>query len=153
MPKPHAPRPNRRPARLALPLATAAAAAVLAACGKQDAIDPELSASLIQPVARLEIQAVTVAPGSRTGEQIYTSLCAACHDTGAAGAPKAGNADEWKPRLALGFNGLTASAIAGKGAMPPRGGGSDLTDTEVKRAVAYLANTAGAGYTEPPVEQ
>jgi len=37
--------------------------------------------------------------------------------------------------------------------MPPRGGGSDLTDTEVKRAVAYLANTAGANYTEPPVEQ
>ena len=35
----------------------------------------------------------------------------------------------------------------------PRGGGSDLTDTEVSRAVAYLANLAGAGYTEPPVEQ
>ena len=54
---------------------------------------------------------------------------------------------------ALGQDALTASAIAGKGAMPPRGGGADLTDTEVKRAVAYLVNLAGAKFTEPPVEQ
>ena len=66
---------------------------------------------------------------------------------------KTGDAAAWGPRLALGFEGLTASVIAGKGAMPPRGGGSDLTDTEVARAVAHLANLAGAGYTEPPVEQ
>jgi len=58
-----------------------------------------------------------------------------------------------RPAWRLGYDALTASAIAGKGAMPPRGGGSDLTDTEVARAVAYLANLAGAGYTEPPVEQ
>lgn len=141
-----------RPARLAMPAALAAAA-LLAGCGEQSKIDPELTATLIQPVARVEIQAVTIAPGSRTGEQIYKSICAACHDSGAVGAPKTGNAGEWGPRLAQGFTGLTASAIAGKGAMPPRGGGSDLTDTEVARAVAYLANLAGAGYTEPPVEQ
>ena len=96
---------------------------------------------------------MTITPGTRTGEQIYKSICAACHDSGAVGAPKTGDAAAWGPRLALGHDGLTASAIAGKGAMPPRGGGSDLTDTEVSRAVAYLANLAGAGYTEPPVEQ
>lgn len=141
-----------RPARLAMPLALAAAA-LLAGCGEQSKIDPELTATLIQPVARVEIQAVTIAPGSRTGEQIYKSICAACHDSGAVGAPKTGDAGAWGPRLAQGFEGLTASAIAGKGAMPPRGGGSDLTDTEVARAVAHLANLAGASYTEPPVEQ
>ena len=57
-----------RPARLAMPLALAAAA-LLAGCGEQSKIDPELTATLIQPVARVEIQAVTIAPGSRTGEQ------------------------------------------------------------------------------------
>ena len=93
-----------------------------------------------------------VAPGSRTGEQIYKAICGACHDAGTLGAPKAGDASAWAPRLALGHDGLTKSAIAGKNQMPARGGGSDLTDTEVARAVAYLANTAGAGFTEPPVE-
>ena len=36
--------------------------------------------------------------------------------------------------------------------MPARGGGADLTDTEVARAVAYLLNTAGGDVTEPPIE-
>jgi len=36
--------------------------------------------------------------------------------------------------------------------MPPRGGGTDLTDTEVERAVVYLLNTAGGDFTEPPTE-
>lgn len=141
-----------RPARLAMPVALVAAT-LLAGCGAQNKTDPELTASLIQPVARVVIEAVTIAPGSRTGEQIYKSICGACHDSGAVGAPKTGDAAAWGPRLALGHDGLTASAIAGKNAMPPRGGGSDLTDTEVARAVAYLANLAGAGYTEPPIEQ
>jgi cytochrome c5 len=145
------PRPLR-PSRLAMPVALVAAA-LLAGCGDSGKVDEELRATLIQPVARVEIQAVTITPGTRTGEQIYKSICAACHDAGAVGAPKTGDAAAWGPRLALGHDGLTASAIAGKNAMPPRGGGSDLTDTEVKRAVAYLANLAGAGYTEPPVEQ
>ena len=145
------PRPLR-PARLAMPVALVAAA-LLAGCGDSGKVDEELRATLIQPVARVEIQAVTITPGTRTGEQIYKSICAACHDAGAVGAPKTGDAAAWGPRLALGHDGLTASAIAGKNAMPPRGGGSDLTDTEVKRAVAYLTNLAGAGYTEPPVEQ
>ncbi|ENO86740.1 MULTISPECIES: c-type cytochrome [Thauera] len=145
------PRPLR-PARLAMPVALVAAA-LLAGCGDSGKVDEELRATLIQPVARVEIQAVTITPGTRTGEQIYKSICAACHDAGAVGAPKTGDAAAWGPRLALGHDGLTASAIAGKNAMPPRGGGSDLTDTEVKRAVAYLANLAGAGYTEPPVEK
>ena len=142
-----------RPARFAMPAVALVAAALLAGCGEQAKVDHELTASLIQPVARVEIQAVTVAPGSRTGEQIVKAICAGCHDSGAVGAPKTGDAAGWSDRLGLGFEGLTASAIAGKGAMPARGGGSDLTDTEVARAVAYLANTVGAGYTEPPVEQ
>jgi cytochrome c5 len=142
-----------RPARFAMPAVALVAAALLAGCSEQSKVDPELTATLIQPVARVEIQAVTIAPGSRTGEQIVKSICAGCHDSGAVGAPKTGDAGEWGPRLALGFEALTSSAIAGKGAMPPRGGGSDLTDTEVARAVAYLANLAGASYTEPPIEQ
>jgi cytochrome c5 len=142
-----------RSARFAMPAVALVAAALLTGCGKQNTVDPELTASLIQPVARVDIQAVKIAPGSRTGEQIVKSVCAGCHDSGAVGAPKTGDAGQWAPRLALGHEGLTKSAIAGKNAMPPRGGVADLTDTEVSRAVAYLANLAGAKFTEPPVEQ
>ena len=139
--------------RLAMPVVAMLAAAALAGCGKQGSVDPELTATLIQPVARLMVQTVKVTPGKRTGTEIYTALCASCHDAGLVGAPKTGDAAAWAPRLALGHDGLTASAIAGKNLMPPRGGGSDLTDTEVKRAVAHLANLAGAKFVEPPVEE
>ena len=84
------PRPLR-PARLAMPVALVAAA-LLAGCGDSGKVDEELRATLIQPVARVEIQAVTITPGTRTGEQIYKSICAACHDAGAVGAPKTGDA-------------------------------------------------------------
>jgi cytochrome c5 len=44
---------------------------------------------------------------------------------------------------------MVATAIKGKGAMPPRGGDASLTDAEVARAVAYMANQSGAKFKEP----
>lgn len=143
----------RKATRFALPALVATAVIALAGCGKQASIDPELTATLIQPVAQLEIKVTKVAPGSRTGEQIYKAVCGSCHDAGALGSPKTGDAAAWGPRLAQGFEGLVKSAINGKNSMPARGGAADLTDTEVKRAVAFLANKAGANFTEPPVAQ
>ena len=70
-------------------------------------------------------------------------------DSGAAGAPKAGDKGAWGPRLGAGLDGLAKSAAAGKGAMPPKGGAADLTDDELKRAVAFLANKAGASFKAP----
>jgi len=141
----------QRAFRLALP--AVALAAALAGCGKKPTVDPEVSAQLVQPVAKVEMKVVTVAPGSRTGEQIVTNVCAGCHGSGALNSPKIGDAGAWGPRIAQGFDTLVKSAIAGKNAMPPRGGGADLTDKEVARAVAYLGNKAGAKFTEPPVEK
>lgn len=149
-----APSTAQRPTRFAMPVVVMVAAALMAGCGKSPSpVDPEKTAELIQPVARVELKVVKVAPGSRTGEQIVKSVCGGCHDSGSLGSPKTGDAAAWAPRLALGLDGLTKSAIAGKNQMPPRGGVSDLTDTEVKRAVAYLANKAGAKFVEPPVAQ
>jgi len=145
-------RAARRPSRF-LPVIAILGAMQIAGCGKKPEVDPESTATLIQPVARLELKIATVAPGSRTGEQIYQSVCASCHGAGVLGAPKTGDAAAWGPRIAQGFDTLTQNAINGIRAMPPRGGGADLTDTEVQRAVAYLANTAGANFTEPPVAQ
>lgn len=84
----------------------------------------------------------------RTGEEVFKGQCAACHATGAAGAPKFGDAAAWAPRIATGFDALVHSALKGKGAMAPQGGG-DFNDTEIARGVAYMANAAGGNFTEP----
>ncbi|MFN3439556.1 MAG: c-type cytochrome [Acidovorax sp.] len=83
-----------------------------------------------------------------TGEAVYKGQCAACHTAGAAGAPKFADADAWSARIKTGFEALVASALKGKGAMAPQGGG-DFNDTEIARAVAYMANAAGAKFAEP----
>jgi cytochrome c5 len=145
--------PVRNYARIALYFGFVALATQMAGCGKKAAIDEELAAQQIQPVAHFVLQAApAVAPGNRSGEQIFKAVCSACHGTGAAGSPKAGDKAAWGPRLGVGLAGLVKSATAGKNAMPPKGGAADLTETELTRAVAFMANMAGAGFTEPPVE-
>lgn len=145
---------RRRRSRPLLSIIAILAAAQLAGCGKDaQQVDPETTASLIQPVARLELQVAKVEPGNRSGEEVYNNLCASCHEAGLLEAPKTGDAADWAPRIAQGFDTMTSNAINGIRAMPPRGGGSDLTDAEVARAVAYLANSAGANFTPPPVGQ
>ena len=84
----------------------------------------------------------------KSGEEVFKAQCTTCHSTGAAGAPKFGDASAWGPRIAKGFDALVQSALHGKGAMPAQGGG-DFDDVEVARGVAYMANAAGAKFAEP----
>ncbi|SEL59429.1 c-type cytochrome [Nitrosovibrio tenuis] len=71
---------------------------------------------------------------------IYTSSCAACHATGAAGAPKLGDKAAWAPRIKAGAESLYNSALKGKNAMPPKGGNASLSDTDVKALVDYMVS-------------
>jgi cytochrome c5 len=84
----------------------------------------------------------------RSGEDVFKAQCTACHAAGVAGAPKVGDAAAWGPRIAQGLDALVQSALRGKGAMPPQGGG-DFDDTEIARGAAYMANAAGAKFPEP----
>ncbi len=84
----------------------------------------------------------------KSGEEVYKAQCSACHATGAAGAPKFGDAGAWGPRIKTGFASLMNSALKGKGAMGAQGGG-DFSDIEVGRAAAFMANAAGAKFDEP----
>ncbi len=84
----------------------------------------------------------------KSGEEVYKAQCAACHATGAAGAPKFGDAGAWGPRIKQGLEALTNSALKGKGAMGAQGGG-DFNDIEISRAAAYMANNGGAKFEEP----
>ena len=80
----------------------------------------------------------TVAAGA--GEALYKQACTVCHAAGVAGAPKLGDKAAWSARLGLGVDGLTASVIKGKGAMPPKGG-SAASDAEIQAAVQYMLAT------------
>lgn len=84
----------------------------------------------------------------KSGEEVFKAQCAACHVPGAANAPKLGDAGAWANRIKTGFETLVTSALKGKGAMPAQAGG-DFEDTEIARAVAYLANSGGAKFAEP----
>jgi cytochrome c5 len=84
----------------------------------------------------------------KSGDAVYTAQCAACHAIGAAGSPKFGDAAAWAPRIKTGYNALLNSALKGKNAMAAQGGG-EHNDTEIGRAVVYMANAAGAKFADP----
>jgi len=90
-------------------------------------------------------------PAPLAGQAVYEALCYGCHRDGLGGAPKFGDAKAWQPRIAQGYDVLVGHAVKGfagkSGTMPPRGGGS-YSDEEVARAVAYMANHAGASFPQ-----
>lgn len=77
------------------------------------------------------------AAGPKSGEEVYKT-CAACHASGAAGAPKYRNADDWTGRLSAGLDTVYANAINGKGAMPAKGLCMSCSDDEIKAAVDHM---------------
>ncbi|MBC3916629.1 cytochrome c5 family protein [Undibacterium sp. CY18W] len=118
------------------------------------ALTPEAIAARISPVADqgFTFKDVNAPKTLQSGETVYKTICAACHDAGAAGSPKFGDAGAWGPRLAQGYDKLLANAIAGIRGMPAKGGNPDLDDVEVARAVVHMANAGGAKFKEPEVK-
>jgi len=106
---------------------------------------------LIAPVAKLNFKDASGPHEVQTGEQVYKAVCAACHATGAAGAPKFGDTAAWAPRIAKGYDALMTSVLKGKNAMPARGGSNpaDVSDYELGRAVVYITAAAGGKFPEP----
>ena len=86
--------------------------------------------------------AATAKADAGKGKAVYEATCKVCHAAGIAGAPKAGDKAAWAPRLKTGMDALYATALKGKGAMPPKGGNAALADADVKAAVDYLTGMA-----------
>jgi len=95
------------------------------------------------PAATTEAPAPAAAAGdAAAGKATYDSVCASCHATGVAGAPKFGDKDAWAPRIATGMDAMMNTVMNGKGAMPPRGACPNCSDDDLKNAVAYMTGAA-----------
>ena len=116
-----------------------------------DSLSDTAVAARIAPVAQVDIRDANAPRVYKTGEQVFKAVCTTCHTAGVAGAPKFGNAGDWAPRIAEGYDTLLHNALTGKGGMPARGGTSpdDYSDFEIARAVVYMANDGGAKFAEP----
>jgi cytochrome c5 len=89
----------------------------------------------------------------RSGKAVVEETCAGCHASGKNGAPKIGDEAAWKKRTAGGMTSLTKGALNGIRKMPPHGANMKLSDTEIKRAVAYMVNQSGGHWIEPTSKQ
>lgn len=76
------------------------------------------------------------------GKSVYAQVCAACHTTGVAGAPRLGDREAWAPRARLGPKALAVSVLKGKGGMPPKGGNASITDEDARAAMEYMLGQA-----------
>ncbi len=120
-----------------------------------DDMSPDAIAERIKPVGQVytakdlegiagagAAPAAAASSGPRDGETVFKGACFACHDTGAAGAPKRGDKAAWEPRIAQGIETLKKHAIGGftgkSGMMPPRGTCATCSDEEIENAIHYM---------------
>jgi cytochrome c5 len=115
----------------------------LAGCNRSDQAAPPTTAapSAVPPPSAPEPAVAAVNPAAAS---TYAKACALCHAAGVGGAPKPGDKADWAPRIAQGEATLFKHAIEGftgaKGAMPPKGGSTSLSDEDVKAAVTHMVN-------------
>lgn len=110
-------------------------AAAMVAAGPSPDVVAALAAANKAPAPAAVVATSGVVP------VLYTQVCQACHAAGVAGAPKFGDKTAWAPRIGAGVDVLTASAIKGKGAMPPKGGASAASDADIKAVVQYMVSS------------
>jgi cytochrome c5 len=133
------------------------AVAYMARAAGADWLDPDRDARLMADIRRetaariasLREHAAEPVDRGRTGPEVYAQVCTHCHETGVAGAPRRGDRDAWAELIGEGQHVVTAHGWVGVRAMPPRGGHAELSLQEFSRAVAHMANSAGAGWSDP----
>jgi cytochrome c5 len=99
----------------------------------EERIAPVAVVALADPSAQQVVEVAQQSP-----EQIYTSVCAACHDAGVLEAPKTGSKEDWEPRFAQGLDTLVDHAVNGINAMPAKGGNPNLSDDDIRKAIVYM---------------
>ena len=83
------------------------------------------------------------------GAHIYKEVCAACHSSGVANAPKIGDQNAWKKLISEGQIIITAHGYVGVRAMPLRGGKKELSVEQFSEALTYMVNKSGGYWISP----
>lgn len=103
-------------------------AVLLGACGPA-------AESLPEKIKRAE----AMMPADPALAEKYERSCRICHISPDSGAPLAGDAQAWEPRLAQSRDLVARHLRDGFKAMPPRGQCFDCTDEELERLTAFMA--------------
>lgn len=140
---------NIRFARILAAAAVLGLGLLIAAQASAKTISAEDWAERLKPAGELCLEGMdcggvveAVAAGPKSGSEVYNSVCMACHDTGAAGSPKRGDAAAWASRLEQGMATLYEHSLSGIRGMPAKGGNPKLSDDEVKLAVDYIVEAS-----------
>jgi cytochrome c5 len=72
-------------------------------------------------------------------QKIYDTTCKTCHGTPASGAPQAGDAKAWAPRLAQGKDTVLGHIISGYRKMPPMGLCMQCTEDDFVAVTEYMS--------------
>ncbi len=96
------------------------------------------------------VAGLAIPAAERSGKEVVMVQCIKCHGEGVGGAPRIGDNRAWVQRMKQGLPYLLRSAIRGHGGMPPRGGQANLTDSELRSAILYMYNPAGAPAKSTP---
>jgi cytochrome c5 len=105
-----------------------------------------LAALLSLAVVPLAGMADEAAP--QAGEKIVGNVCSVCHGSGLLGAPKIGDTSAWQARFsnAGSVRTLVETAEHGKGNMPPRGGVSRLSQSDIESAIQFMLGKSGVSF-------
>ena len=101
------------------------------------------------PAAAAPAPAAAAAPAPQqtaavnpAGEQLYKTVCFACHATGVANAPKFGDKAAWEPFIKTGMDAMVQVAMQGKPPMPPKGGAANASEEDIRAAVQFMVDAA-----------
>lgn len=129
--------PNRKPSmhpllhRLSLLTSALGATALLGACGDHGSAGP------VSAAAPAALPAST--PLSPELQAVYDRSCKNCHAVPASGAPQAGDARAWAPRITQGADVLLEHTFSGYKSMPPLGACMDCNETQYRALIEYMS--------------
>jgi len=92
-----------------------------------------------EPAAQVAARAASLLPADQRLAGLYAASCQNCHGHPESGAPPAGYAYAWAPRLAQGEAALLAHTIGGYNGMPAGGQCFTCTQTDYRTLIRFMS--------------